>query len=108
MFRNRLNLLVLLSVVAMLSSAAKAFSITSTRRALTNSRNVQKPVSFLTRSMSSTGESETSIVDICKEKISSALETEDVTVTGKDDFYIVVTIIFVPTINIDLMSLTNG
>ena len=44
--------------------------------------------------MSSTGESETSIVDICKEKISSALETEDVTVTGKDDFYIVVTIIF--------------
>ena len=71
-------------IASMLTSAARAFSVPA--RALT--QRTLPSVTFGVRSMSSTtGESETSIVDICKEKIVKALETDDVTVTGTCSCY---------------------
>lgn len=67
-------------IFAMLSSAVKSFSVPP--RAIFRKSNICNKVYFV-RSMSSYGGSETSIVDVCKEKISKALETDDVTVTGK-------------------------
>lgn len=69
-------------IFAMLTSAARAFSFPA--RALAH-KSVIPNKSFFVRSMSSSGGSETSIVDICKDKISKALGTEEVTVTGAYD-----------------------
>ena len=67
-------------IFAMLTSAARAFSFPA--RSLAH-KSVIPNKSFFVRSMSSSGGSETSIVDICKDKISKALGTEEVTVTGR-------------------------
>lgn len=76
MYRNGIHLLF---TIAMLSSAARAFSTPA--RSLAINRSV-KSTSFFVRSMSTTEEGENSIVDRCKDKIVKALGTEDVTVTG--------------------------
>mmetsp|Transcript_19637 Transcript_19637/g.28986 ORF Transcript_19637/g.28986 Transcript_19637/m.28986 type:complete len:134 (-) Transcript_19637:147-548(-) len=79
MYRNGIYLLF---TIAMLSSAARAFSTPA--RSLATNRSV-KSISFLVRSMSTTEEGDTSIVDRCKDKIMKHLDTEDVTVTGAYD-----------------------
>jgi len=76
MFRLGLYLIV---AITMFSSVCRAFSTPAVARGM---NRMAKP-SFIARSMSTTGEAETSIVDVCKGKISKALETDDVTVTGK-------------------------
>mmetsp|Transcript_25174 Transcript_25174/g.38449 ORF Transcript_25174/g.38449 Transcript_25174/m.38449 type:complete len:133 (-) Transcript_25174:1093-1491(-) len=78
MFRLGLYLIV---AITMFSSVCRAFSTPAVARGM---NRMAKP-SFIARSMSTTGEAETSIVDVCKGKISKALETDDVTVTGAYD-----------------------
>lgn len=73
--------LCLLSGAVMLSAAVRAFTVTPLA-----SRG-SAAGSLLARSMSSSagGGGERTVVDICKEKISTALETEDVSVKGAFD-----------------------
>ena len=72
---------VFISVAIMLSSTVRAF--TSAPATTTFGAIKRMGPSFIARSMTSTSEADTTIVSTCREKIMKALETDDVTVTGK-------------------------
>jgi hypothetical protein len=63
-------------IITMFSAAARAFLLTSARP------NASRLPYVVARGMSSSGGADTSIVDVCKQKIVDALETEKVEVTG--------------------------
>lgn len=65
-------------LIVMLSAAARAFGT----KAPTFIRSAPRSFSVGARSMS-TSEPDTSIVDTCQEKIQTALEADNVKVTGK-------------------------
>lgn len=63
-----------LLTLTMFSASARAFSLASTRPAAR--------LPYLVARMSSAGEADTTIVDICKNKIVDALGSDNVQVTG--------------------------
>ena len=69
-----MNWIRFLLTVTMFSASARAFSLASTRP------TARLP--YLVARMSSAGDSDTTIVDICSEKIKTALDASDVKVTG--------------------------
>lgn len=80
----------LLAAIIMLSAGVRAFTASSSRAAVAASvvarrgASFQQPSSRLFLSTTSDGP-DTSIVDICTEKISKALESDQVKVTGAYD-----------------------
>ena len=69
-----MNLIRLLLTITMFSASARAFSLASTRPAAR--------LPYLVARMSSAGEPDTTIVDVCKKKIEDALGPDKVEVTG--------------------------
>ena len=66
----------------MFSASARAFSSLAARQSRSTFPSLTLP-SLVARGMS-TGEADTSIVDICKQKITDHLGTDKVTVTGTE------------------------
>lgn len=80
-----MNLIRLVLIITMFSASARAFPSLAARqsRPATTFSSLTWSSSLVTaRGMSSTGEADTSIVDICKQKITDHLGTDKVTVTG--------------------------
>ena len=74
-----MNLVRILISVTMFSASARAFSLASTR-----ARPAAR-LPFTLARMSTGGEAETSIVDVCTQKIEAALGPDKVEVTGEPD-----------------------
>lgn len=77
---HKYMILRLLLSITMFSASARAFSSLAVRPTAVSAARLPF---LVTRSMSAAGGADTSIVDICKQKITTHLGTDEVTVTGR-------------------------